>query len=264
MEDELILFIISIIPVFLLGIFIYEKDKQKEPTKLLIKLFLGGIGSSILVIIISLIQSSLNKILEILPTETSEMNTLELIIYVFLGIALVEEFCKWIVAYKISYKNDNFDEFYDGILYCVFVALGFALFENLLYVYSNGIGTGIIRALSAVPSHACDGVIMGYYLGLAKISNINNNKKLKNKNLILSIIVPTLTHGIYDYCLFSGKTILILFFYIYVIITYIYVYKKINKVSSINRKIKYKNNYCPNCGYKVEDNYCPNCGRKNE
>ena len=45
---------------------------------------------------------------------------------------------------KISYNDNAFNEYYDAILYCVFVALGFACFENLLYVYQNGISILII------------------------------------------------------------------------------------------------------------------------
>jgi len=260
MINELILFFISVLPVVLIGLYIYKKDKQKEPKRLLVKLFLGGLTSCFLVLIIS----SLLNIFPIFSAEPEDLNLIELIINVFIGVALVEEFCKWIMAYKISYNDKNFDEFYDAILYCVFVALGFACFENLLYVYERGITTGIARALLAVPGHACDGILMGYYLGLSKISALNNRNDLKTKNLILSILVPTITHGIYDYCLFAQNIIFIIIFFIFVIGMYIYVLKKVKKVSSIEGKMKYKDNYCPNCGHKVESNFCPICGRKND
>lgn len=261
MIQELILFTISILPVFLIGMFIYKKDKNKEPTKLLIKLFLGGMGSCFLVTIISII---LELIFPIFAADTKNLNLIELAIHVFIGVALVEEFCKWLIAYKISYNDKNFDEFYDAIVYCIFVSLGFACLENLLYVYQYGIVTGIIRALLAVPGHACNGMFMRYYLGLSKIDSLNNRKDIKTKNIILSILVPTITHGIYDYCLFSERTIFIILFFIFVIFVYVYVIKKIKKISSINRKMKYKDNYCPNCGHIVDSNFCPICGRKNE
>lgn len=260
MIAELILFTISVLPIILIGIFIYKKDRQKESPKLLVKLFLGGIGSCFLVLIVS---SILGLIFPILSADTKDLNAIELVIYVFIGIALVEEFCKWIMAYKISYNDEDFDELYDAILYSMFVALGFACFENLLYVYNNGIGTGIMRALLAVPGHACDGMLMGYYLGISKINALNNKNDLKIKNLVLSITVPTITHGIYDYCILSQKTIFIIIFFIFVICMYVYVLKQIKKISSINRKMKYKDNYCPNCGHIVDSNFCPICGRKN-
>lgn len=258
---ELILFTVAILPVIFIGRFIYNKDKEKEPAKLLLKLFLGGIGSCFLVIATS---SILNLIFPILSENPVNLNLIELIFYVFIGVALVEEFCKWIIVYKISYNDVNFDKFYDVVLYSVFVALGFACFENLFYVYNGGIGTGIRRALLAVPAHACCGVFMGYYLGLAKISHLNNKNDLEIKNLVLSILVPTILHGIYDYCLFTGRDIFIVLFFIFVVAIYKNALKTIKKVSSIDRKMKYKDNYCPNCGRAVDSDYCPRCGRKND
>ena len=260
MIAELMLFIVSVLPVFLIGLFIYRKDREKEPLKLLLKLFLGGILSCLLVLIITPL---LAIIFPIITENSDKLNLVELIFHVFVGVALIEEGCKWLVAYVISYHDRAFDELYDAILYCIFVALGFACFENLLYVYQTGIAIGILRAVLAVPGHACDGMFMGYYLGLAKNSDLNNNKKDKRKYLILSIVVPIITHGIYDYCLFSQKVIFVVLFFIFVIGMYIYVFKTIKKVATINRKMKYKDNYCPICGHVVDSDYCPGCGRKN-
>ena len=178
--QELILFIISILPVYLIGLYVYKKDKQKEPTKLLVKLFLGGMGSCFLVLLVTYI---LSLVFPIIAADPKSLGLIELVIHVFVGVALIEEVCKWFMVYKISYHDEAFDEFYDAILYCVFVALGFACFENLAYVSDGGIATGIVRALSAVPGHACDGMLMGYYLGLSKISEINNRKDLKRKKV---------------------------------------------------------------------------------
>lgn len=261
MNEELILFTVSILPVFLIGMFIYKRDKDKEPTKLLIKLFLGGFGSCLLTFLLSSITAF---IFPILSADAEYLNLIELIFYVFVGIALVEEFSKWLMAYLISYKDEHFDRLYDAIIYCVFVALGFACFENLLYVYQNGLGTGFIRAVTAVPGHACDGLFMGYFLGLSKISELNNRVDLKNKNLLLSILVPTVTHGIYDYCLFTGKTVFIIIWVIFVIGTYVYFFKKIKKISAINRKMKYKDNYCSVCGHAINSDFCPVCGKKHD
>ena len=261
MYSIFILLVVSILPVFLVGLFIYKKDKDKEPKKLLSKLFFSGIGSCFLVLIISLI---FELFFPILGSETKNLNLFELFINVFIGTALVEEFCKWIMVYKISYNDSAFDHFYDAILYCVFVALGFACFENILYVFANGFGTAIARALTSVPGHACDGIFMGYYFGLSKINSLNNREDLKKKNIALSIIVPTIMHGIYDYCLFSEKVIFILLFFIFVIFVYIFSIKKVKNISLISRKMKYKNNYCPYCGRVIDSDYCPICGSKNE
>ncbi len=257
---ELILFIISALPVVLLGRYIYKHDKDKEPAKLLTKLFLGGILSCFLVLIVSGI---LGTIFPIFAADSETLDIVELFIYVFIGVALVEEVCKWLMAYFISYNDKAFEEIYDMIVYCVFVSLGFAFFENLLYVYQNGVATGILRAILAVPGHACDGVFMGYYLGVAKVSSLNGRVDLKNKNLMLSIVVPMILHGIYDYCLFVGNGFFFIIFIIFIILLYNNTISKIKSIAAINKKMKYKDKYCGNCGHIVESAYCPLCGRKN-
>lgn len=257
--QDIILFSVATLPVILLGMYIYKKDKNKESPRLLTKLFLGGIISCFMVLIISFI---LELIFPFFALEEETLNYFELIISVFIGVALVEEVCKWIIVYVISYNDNEYEEIYDSIVYCTFVALGFAFFENLFYVYESGIGTGIMRAILSVPGHVCDGVFMGYYLGLAKQSIINGNKKLATKNLILSILVPTILHGIYDYCLFTGNNYFLLIFIIFVIVVYVLALKKIKTLSSIGRKFKNNDNYCTNCGTPVNGNYCVICGKK--
>lgn len=256
-----ILLVMSIAPVLVIGHYIYTKDKEKEPSSLLMKLFLGGIGSCFLVLLITWL---LTLFIPFFGFERSTLNLFELFIQVFIGVALVEEFSKWVMAYTISYNDKAFDEFYDMLLYCMYVALGFACFENILYVLSGGVGTAIMRAVLAVPGHVCFGLFMGYYLGLAKISELNNRKDLKTRNTILSIVVPTIAHGFYDYCLMAEVLPLLAVFVVFVIAMYIYVILKIKKVSSLNRKMKYKDNFCTNCGHPVRSNFCPICGRKNE
>lgn len=255
----IILFAVSAAPVILLGIFIYTKDRNKEPFKLLLKLFFCGIGSCFLTLALTGI---LGEFIPYISADTETLNLIELIIHVFIGVALIEEFSKWLITYSISYNHSEFEEIYDMIVYSVFVALGFAFFENVLYVFQGGIGVGIMRALLAVPGHACDGVFMGYYLGLAKQSQINGRVDLKKKYVAFSILIPTIMHGIYDYCLFSGLGILILLFFIFVILVYVHSIKKIKRMSSITKKLYYRDKFCGGCGRPVDGNFCPVCGRK--
>jgi RsiW-degrading membrane proteinase PrsW (M82 family) len=134
----------------------------------------------------------------------------------------------------------------------------------LFYVYEHGIATGLIRGVLAVPGHACDGIFMGYFLGLAKLSSINNRIDLKNKYMLLSIVVPVTLHGIYDYCLFTGNPIFVGIFFIFIILLYIFAIKRVNKISSVQNKFRYVDTYCPICGRKIDSNYCPICGRRND
>jgi len=64
--------------------------------------------------------------------------------------------------------------------------------ENILYVLPLGYEAGVLRMLTAVPAHAFDGVILGYFMGRAKFSSE------PWKDLVLGLGSVILLHGIYD------------------------------------------------------------------
>ena len=231
----LILLILSIAPVIFFGHLIYKRDFDKEPTGILVKLFICGVLSTLLTLLLTYI---LYAIFPFFSTDATELNIITLIPYVFIGVALIEEFSKWIFVYKLEYNDQEFNHLYDGIVYAAFVALGFACFENILYVMQSGIQTAIMRAFLAIPGHLCDGIMMGYYLSLAKLAKINGNNKLSKKNLTLSILVPVVAHGIYDYLIFASSVneslsgIFMIAFFIFVILFFIYASKKVKQLST--------------------------------
>ena len=114
-----------------------------------------------------------------------------------LSVSITEELLKFLVVILILYPNKNFDEPFDGIVYAVFVGMGFATAENIAFVMQGSASLAILRMLSAVPAHFVFAVIMGYYLGKAK-----TEKKNKFLYLFLSLLVPIVFHAFYDYFLF--------------------------------------------------------------
>lgn len=230
-----LLLFVSIFPVFLVGSYIYNKDRDREPMNLIWKLFFGGVISTVITLILS---SLIGYVFPIFNAEPNSLDAFSLFIFVFIGVALVEEVSKWIVLYVLSYNHEECDQLYDMIVYAVFVALGFACFENILYVFSGGIGVGITRAFTAIPGHACDGVFMGYYLGLAKINEVNGNYRLKRRNMFLSLFVPMVLHGIYDYLLFLNNWVFGLIFLVFFIVYFIITVKKVRKLSGLNSRFK--------------------------
>lgn len=254
---DLSILILSILPVYLLNRYINSKDSEKEPKELLKKLTKGGIYAALLTIIISLFLPLISPALD--ATRTEVMNPVELLIYAFVGVALVEESCKYYFVHKYTYNNREFDYLFDMIVYATYVSLGFALLENLIYVITGGIYVGLLRAITAIPMHACTGVMMGHFLGEAKYNEIN--KKSAKKNKILALLVPILMHGAYDYSALSGHTLV----FIILIITFIYIsIDLVNKKSRNDIKIQRKYDYCPKCGTKIVGNFCTNCGKKAE
>jgi protease PrsW len=164
--------------------FFYLKDKyEPEPIRLVFRLFLIG---ALLVFPIMVLQYAFQLEYSLSP-----------LIDAFIISGLSEEFFKWFVVYYTVFKHAEFNEHYDGVVYAVAASLGFATLENILYIFANGIDTAFVRAVLPVPSHALFGVIMGYYFGKSKM---NNNKKL----LVVSLIIPAILHGIYNYILMSS------------------------------------------------------------
>ena len=219
------LLIASITPVLIFLYLIFKKDKNKEPIGLLAKCFFGGFLSIIIALIIGVPMMKIG---------TAFQSPLFKSFYeAFFVAAIPEEFAKFIILYWIIWKSKFFDEHYDGIIYAVFVSLGFALVENILYVSGKGIGIAFIRAILAVPGHGLFAVAMGYFLSLAKFNKQTNVQKY----LVLSLVVPMGLHGTYDFLLMyvSSLTeadagfavILLLIFTVFIIFLWRFGIKKI-------------------------------------
>lgn len=115
-------------------------------------------------------------------------------------VGLVEEGWKFLVVRGYAWNRPEFDEPYDGSMYSITAALGFATLENILYVLTGGFGVGVMRAFLAVPAHAFDGVVMGYFLGEAKFAGtVRRSHFLSAVGLGLAV----LAHGVYDFIVFT-------------------------------------------------------------
>jgi RsiW-degrading membrane proteinase PrsW (M82 family) len=185
----MLLLALALAPGVAIALYIYLKDKhEREPLGLLLMSFFYGVLSIFVTLFISwpLEMLVINK-----------QDAAELFADAFFKVALVEEFSKFIFIRFILFRNKNFNEPFDGIVYATMVGMGFATLENILYVYQYGMATGILRMFTAVPAHACFAILMGYYLGRAKFTH--------KKNLyytLLGLISATVFHGLYDYFLF--------------------------------------------------------------
>ena len=277
---------IAILPVVLLLAYIYKKDTHKEPGNVLAKIFFFGVLTVIPAIILEIILAPF------FPTENYK-SIAALFISVFIGIALVEETVKWLVIKLIIYKSKHFDETFDGIVYAVFASLGFACIENVLYVLLSGAGTGVIRAITAVPLHACTGITMGYFIGKAKLCARNNDSSKEFVNIALSLLVPTTIHTIYDFLIFTQKTEFIITWVVFIVALYIICFILVKQSTRLNETTDSvpvtqsmpqeennqvleaetqsnqnieisKGTFCGYCGKEIgESNYCPYCGKEN-
>lgn len=121
-----------------------------------------------------------------------------LLLWTFLGVALIEEGLKYAVARGLGMRDRHLDEPFDWIVYAVAAALGFATAENAYYVFSYGESTGWVRAFTAVPAHALDGTLMG--TRLASAARLAGGAAWRQR--VLAVLEPALWHTAYDFPLF--------------------------------------------------------------
>ena len=194
----MITLLITLVPPLLILLYFVLTDKFKEPKGTVILIFFLGF-------LICLPAGILNGLSHDFFYDGSKYS--DNLTSSFLGPAWAEELLKFSILYLIVLKRNEFNEPMDGLVYGVVVSLGFATYENYTYVYewaeqiakdegydfaelSYLVALG--RSYSAIPMHGLNGAVMGYYFGMYAFSG---NKKF----LILSLILPYLFHGFYNF-----------------------------------------------------------------
>ena len=177
-----ILIAAAVVPAVFLLIRVYRADRlEPEPSGLLLSLILRGVFATVIAMVLEELGSAL------LGSVYAENSLPYNIIMYFVIVAFSEEGAKYILLRRRTWRSDAFNCQFDGVVYAVFVSLGFALWENLGYVAMYGLSTALVRAVTAVPGHACFGVFMGVYYGRAK------------RCRTMAILMPALLHGAYDF-----------------------------------------------------------------
>ena len=195
MNMIIILLAAAFLPAILLWFYIWKKDTQKEPTSLLVKAVLLGVA---IIIPVAILESGIEAL--IFGVEGKPTSLLGTTTMAFVVAALPEETFKLLALWMVLRKNPYFDEHFDGIVYAVCVGLGFAAFENIMYVFGeeDWFSTAIVRALLAVPGHYAFAILMGYYYSVYHF--VDHSPKVA----ACVLLVPVLAHGTYDALAMSG------------------------------------------------------------
>lgn len=188
-----ILLYVAIIPVFYLLDKIYKMDvEDQEPTNFIMSLLWSGVISALL-------AGFLEFVGELFLSSYLTSGSLTYYFWEFFAIVgCAEEGSKYLFLKEKTWNSYEFNYVFDGVIYGVTVSLGFALIENIEYVFSYGIVTGIVRAFMSIPGHAAFGVIMGAWYGLSKKYHQEGNAMKENLCAFLAFIVPMFIHGTYD------------------------------------------------------------------
>ncbi len=179
--------ILALIPCLILVLYFYFRDKYKRESPFLIfKVFLSGFIIVIPAIVIELVLGALGARFS---------GIYYLLIRAFIIAGLVEEGLKLGIIKTYVFPKSDFDEAADGIVFTITASMGFAFFENILYIDAPP-SLMILRGFTAVLLHASASGIMGYYIGMSKFNT--------DYSIYKGFFIAVLIHGLYDFFLFTG------------------------------------------------------------
>ena len=194
--------IIGFLPVLLLTLFIYKKDKHKESLYMIILLLLGGIFSAIF-------SYTVSEFIKPIVVNNIVLKNL-------LFIGFKEEFIKFIVLFLMCFN-------------ATFLALGFIFVENIIYIYDLKLDLIeiVLRSVMSCGIHFALGVIMGYFLGYAKDNQVNSKYLNSITDIFLAFLIPTILHGLYNLLISLSMTnsdvSLFVVFYVFCLFTVSYI-----------------------------------------
>ena len=243
---DLILIAAAVVPAVFLMVKVYQADRlEKEPIGMLIGLlFLGIISTSLAGITEELGSIALANLF---PNGGLISDAL---LY-FIVVALSEEGFKYLLLKVRTWNSPHFNCQFDGVVYAVFVSLGFALWENIAYVLRFGFGTAVARAVTAVPGHACFGVFMGVWYGVAKRYDLAGYMEESAHARKMALWIPILLHGVYDFTASMQNDIMSIIFLIFVGWMFRTALKLVRKVSAEDSPLVQTN------GHYVSENGLP-------
>ena len=202
----------AVVPAVYLMLRVYRLDRlEPEPKDLLWSLVILGVASTSL-------ASMTEQVGDILLAWFVPEGSLSYsIVMYFVIVALSEEGFKYMLLKWRTWKSPHFNCRFDGVVYAVFLSLGFALWENIGYVLSYGFSAAVARALTAVPGHACFGVFMGVWYGQAKRLEMAGLHAQAKRARRRALLVPLLLHGTYDFIAVTQQEALSLVFVVFVL-----------------------------------------------
>ena len=223
----------GLIPAIVLIVYVYKLDSiEKEPVSLLIKLFFFGALSCFPAMLLESIGEMVLSVFSADPYGWAYQLVMNVLI-----VGLSEEFVKKFALTKGSYRHPAFNYCFDGVVYSVVTALGFAGLENVLYISSFGFGVAPIRAITAIPMHAICGVFMGFYYGQMKFADVIGDRERKAQYSRLALWVPVVLHGIYDFAASMDSGLMSLLWLVFVVLLDIYAIRALKTMSRRDTRI---------------------------
>jgi len=130
-------------------------------------------------------------------------------LFVLLLWAVIEELIKFIAAYITVLRNKAVNEPVDLVIYMITIALGFAAFENTLFLLSpiadgfvvESILTGNLRFVGAMLLHTVASATIGAALAFSFFS-----KRITRRfSLFIGLILASALHALFNFSILNSK-----------------------------------------------------------
>lgn len=227
-----ILIAAAVIPAVVLLVKVYKVDHlDKESPRLLWNLVVRGVIATVFAMLTEWIGEF------VLSSFVQEQTVLYNFLLYFIVVAVSEEGFKYLLMKQRTWKDPEFNFQFDGVVYAVFVSLGFALWENISYVLMYGFGTALIRAVTAVPGHACFGVFMGAWYGLAKKYESYGMHSQSKTCRVVALLSSIALHGCYDFTASIENQNYAWIFVAFVVVMFIVAFRLVKKLSQNDRYV---------------------------
>ncbi|NCB42308.1 MAG: PrsW family intramembrane metalloprotease [Clostridia bacterium] len=223
----------AVLPAFVLMRYIYRQDSvESEPQSLLLRLAIAG---ALAIFPVILLEMAGQYMLDLILPSTSSLYS---ILLMFLIVAPVEEGCKYYFLKKRTWSHPAFNYRFDGVVYAVFVSLGFAAVENIGYVMQFGLSVALTRAVFSIPAHMGFAVFMGTFYGRAKVCEGQGNAVCIKSNLRTGLFIAIIFHGFYNTCLALDTPASLMIFIAFAALMYVIVFLRIKNEAASDIKIE--------------------------
>lgn len=228
-----VLILAALLPAAFLLRTIYRMDTiEKEPARLLAKLLLCGVAAAVTAGWLERLGAAALRL------ALDPSGSVFTVAFAFLVVAVAEEGMKFLFLKKATWNHPAFNYRFDGVVYAVFVSLGFAAVENVLYVFHYGLSVAVPRAILAVPGHMGFAVFMGAFYGRARVARQEGNRRLERRCLRLGWLLAVLLHGIYDTCAMLNTAASMIAFLAFVVLMYILVIRKVRREAAADEPVE--------------------------
>ena len=226
---------------------------EPEALKDLLKVgLLGGLMATLLALVCNETFVVCNALFFRLPKQVYPA----FIFALFVG--LNEELWKLSATRLLIWRNPAFNEPVDALVYSLTVALGFATFENLLYLLTAGPFT-ITRALISTPAHLGFAALWGQGLAVARFQQ---KARGTFRTLLPFWLLAAAGHGLYDAILFTRRPYAVLVSFALMVALVLWTVRRLQRLEAESPFLR--EGTCPACGFRGAKgaHNCVRCGAR--